>query len=62
MKKNFLVFLLSVLIFSACSNDDDVAEVVEEPETEEPAPEEPEQEEETLDRADYPIQDFMYLA
>ena len=62
MKKNFLVFLLSVLIFSACSNDDDVAEVVEEPETEEPTPEEPEQEEETLDRADYPIQDFMYLA
>ncbi|HAX16086.1 MAG TPA: peptidase S41, partial [Leeuwenhoekiella sp.] len=62
MKKNFLVFLLSVLIFSACSKDDDVAEVVEEPETEEPAPEEPEQEEETLDRADYPIQDFMYLA
>ncbi|MAO43107.1 MAG: S41 family peptidase [Leeuwenhoekiella sp.] len=63
MKKNFLVFLLSVLIFSACSNDDDVAEIVEEPTPEEPAPEEPEAPEEvTYNREDYPIQDFIWSA
>ncbi|EAQ49216.1 S41 family peptidase [Leeuwenhoekiella blandensis] len=60
MKKNFLVFLLSVLIFSACSNDDDVAEIVEEPTPEEPTPEEPE--EETFNIEDYPIQDYMWSA
>eukprot|EP01013_Petalomonas_cantuscygni_P025085 TRINITY_DN46914_c0_g1_i1.p1 TRINITY_DN46914_c0_g1~~TRINITY_DN46914_c0_g1_i1.p1 ORF type:complete len:496 (-),score=-35.13 TRINITY_DN46914_c0_g1_i1:68-1555(-) len=56
MKKHFLILLLSILALSSCSNDDDVTEeLVEEPTTEEP-------EEVTLDREDYPIQDFIYQA
>ncbi|WP_405326614.1 S41 family peptidase [Leeuwenhoekiella sp. LLG6367-2.1] len=56
MKKYFLVALLATVSFSSCSTSDDV----QEPEVIDPVVE-PEPEEE-LDRADYPIQDFMYGA
>ncbi len=52
MKKNFLMLLLGLVIFSSCSNEDDTPPVVEEnPEEETPA----------LTREDFPVQDFMYL-
>ncbi|MGO4911866.1 S41 family peptidase [Leeuwenhoekiella sp. W20_SRS_FM14] len=56
MKKYFLVSLLAVGFLSSCSSNDDTAEPVVVDPVEEPEPE-PE-----LNRADYPIQDFMYQA
>ncbi|MEH6656689.1 S41 family peptidase [Leeuwenhoekiella marinoflava] len=56
MKNYLLVVLFNFLLFASCSSDDDVAqEVIEE--TEEPTTETP-----PLDRADYPVQDFIYQA
>ncbi len=53
MKKNLVLLLLGLLVFTGCSKDDDTPPVVEEtPEEETPA----------LTRADFPVQDFMYQA
>lgn len=48
MKKNFLLLLLGLLVFTGCSKDDDTPPVVEETPP--------------LTREDFEVQDYMYLA
>ncbi|MAW94744.1 MULTISPECIES: S41 family peptidase [unclassified Leeuwenhoekiella] len=59
MKKNLLILMLGLLVFSGCSKDDDTSNnfMGETPEEETPEEETP-----ALAREDFPIQDFMYQA